>query len=809
MDSSSKTKNSTPQMTNIGDSIANMDEIHMDNPTRDFLHMYLSQQHTPSSSSSRPPPHPNFQSQRPQHLRRPQQFQRPQHLQRPQQFQRPQQLQRPQQFQRPQQLQRPQQFQRPQRLPRFQAQRSQQLQRHQQFRRPQRLPRFQAQRPRPLPKAQAEGPLPQQKTQAEGPLPQQKAQAEGPPPQQPKAEAQNPPLQQLRAEAQSPLPQPKAQAPAPGPLLQPEAETQSPLPQPKAQAPGPLLQPEAETQSPLPQPMAQAPAPGPLLQQEAETQCPLPQPKAQAPGPLLQPEAETQSLLPQPKAQAPAPGPLLQQEAETQCPLPQPKAQAPGPLLQPEAEAQNPLPQPKAQAPALGPLFQLEAEVESPLLLPKAEAQNSLPQPKAQAPAPAPGPLTQPKAQAQSPHTSDTKVQHSQSSAETVAAITTAPNLVSSRLFLQDIPESKLYKNQLQEFTQKSRIELPTYQTVNEGTRHVPMFRSTLWVSGKCYTNQVTFVNRKAAEQDAAKLALKSLLGMIKDEAPPAVIEEKAPPAVIEEKAPPVAIKDEASPTILEKIWLSKSILNEYAFKLNVALPTYSTVETIGASPVFKSTLVFNCTKYTGGASRHKRWAEQLAAHQAILSILSADPGSESLSEIVKLNTGISAAVAKKIDSTDLSATVENTGHACHSLDLNKRVAGLEKPIGEASTLRKRRRDKRRANKKARLESLSEIVKLNTGISAAVAKKIDSTDLSATVENTGHACYSLDLNKRVAGLEKPIGEASTLRKRRRDKRRANKKARLETPLSVAATFPMDEMPPCLMGSDSVKMCDQS
>lgn len=68
-----------------------------------------------------------------------------------------------------------------------------------------------------------------------------------------------------------------------------------------------------------------------------------------------------------------------------------------------------------------------------------------------------------------------------------------------------------MYKSRLLEFAQKSAIPYPEYHTVNEGHQHAPLFRSSVSVDGKTFTSQGTFVHRKAAEHDAAKLALESL----------------------------------------------------------------------------------------------------------------------------------------------------------------------------------------------------------------------------------------------------------------------------------------------------------
>lgn len=67
------------------------------------------------------------------------------------------------------------------------------------------------------------------------------------------------------------------------------------------------------------------------------------------------------------------------------------------------------------------------------------------------------------------------------------------------------------YKNRLQEYTQKEGLPLPLYQTIFDGTLHSPMFKSTVVVNGVSYTSPKLFPNRKAAEMDAARIALLSV----------------------------------------------------------------------------------------------------------------------------------------------------------------------------------------------------------------------------------------------------------------------------------------------------------
>ncbi|CAL5349163.1 unnamed protein product [Camellia sinensis] len=66
-----------------------------------------------------------------------------------------------------------------------------------------------------------------------------------------------------------------------------------------------------------------------------------------------------------------------------------------------------------------------------------------------------------------------------------------------------------MYKNRLQEYTQKSSIPLPDYETINEeGVPHEPRFRSTVRVDGASYTSHDVFSQRKAAEQYVSRVAL-------------------------------------------------------------------------------------------------------------------------------------------------------------------------------------------------------------------------------------------------------------------------------------------------------------
>ncbi|KAG8384163.1 hypothetical protein BUALT_Bualt04G0089600 [Buddleja alternifolia] len=170
------------------------------------------------------------------------------------------------------------------------------------------------------------------------------------------------------------------------------------------------------------------------------------------------------------------------------------------------------------------------------------------------------------------------------------------------------VPEEAWCKNRLQEFTQKASIPLPMYETFNEGTQHAHQFRSRVWVDGTCFMSPNTFSIKKMAEQDAAKHAL---IG----------IQEK--------------IKSEGCARVLEETIFCKSIINQYALKMNLSPPTYVTNVSKMITSVFVSSLILNGDTFIGYAGKTKKESEQLAARAAILSILGSESGT-TMSEIVR-----------------------------------------------------------------------------------------------------------------------------------------------------------------------------
>ena len=82
-----------------------------------------------------------------------------------------------------------------------------------------------------------------------------------------------------------------------------------------------------------------------------------------------------------------------------------------------------------------------------------------------------------------------------------------------------------MYKNRLQEYTQRSAIPQPLYQTMSEGPPNARRFRSTVEVDGATYTSPNSFLHKKAAEQDVAKIALEHISKRIRDEGCPLIHE--------------------------------------------------------------------------------------------------------------------------------------------------------------------------------------------------------------------------------------------------------------------------------------------
>lgn len=152
-----------------------------------------------------------------------------------------------------------------------------------------------------------------------------------------------------------------------------------------------------------------------------------------------------------------------------------------------------------------------------------------------------------------------------------------------------------MFKSQLQEYAQKAGLPAPVYDVKKEGPSHEPQFKASVTIHGKVYESPRFFGNLKKAEHAAAEVALAELG------------------------------KTETSP--LHESGLCKNLLQEYAQKCKLSLPTYTVVK-VGEvhSPTFSATVEIAGVRYNGGKCKTKKEAEIKAAKNALMAIY-ADPG--------------------------------------------------------------------------------------------------------------------------------------------------------------------------------------
>ncbi|XP_039797206.1 double-stranded RNA-binding protein 8-like [Panicum virgatum] len=127
-----------------------------------------------------------------------------------------------------------------------------------------------------------------------------------------------------------------------------------------------------------------------------------------------------------------------------------------------------------------------------------------------------------------------------------------------------------VFKSRLQQYAQKAGLPTPEYHTLKEGPSHEPIFKSTVVVNNTKYDSLPGFFSRKAAEQSAAEVALMEIVKSVP------TTETKSIPA-------------------LQETGLCKNLLQEYAQKMNYAIPSYiCTKQASGVAP-------FVCTVEIGG----------------------------------------------------------------------------------------------------------------------------------------------------------------------------------------------------------------
>ncbi|XVF39656.1 hypothetical protein PTKIN_Ptkin01aG0050900 [Pterospermum kingtungense] len=142
---------------------------------------------------------------------------------------------------------------------------------------------------------------------------------------------------------------------------------------------------------------------------------------------------------------------------------------------------------------------------------------------------------------------------------------------------------------------------------MKEGPSHEPCFRSMVIVNEAKYESLPGFFNRKAAEHSAAEVALMQLCK-----------------------------SGEVNESIFQPVHetgLCKNILQEYAQKMNFAIPVYhcEKIEVPGRMANFSCTIEIGGIRYIGGQATTKKEAEIKAARTALLAIQSSTSESSNM----------------------------------------------------------------------------------------------------------------------------------------------------------------------------------
>uniref|UniRef100_A0ACD5XJE5 Uncharacterized protein n=1 Tax=Avena sativa TaxID=4498 RepID=A0ACD5XJE5_AVESA len=153
-----------------------------------------------------------------------------------------------------------------------------------------------------------------------------------------------------------------------------------------------------------------------------------------------------------------------------------------------------------------------------------------------------------------------------------------------------------VFKSRLQEYAQKAGLMTPEYQTLKEGPSHEPIFKSTVVINNAKYESLPGFFSRKAAEQSAAEVALMEITKS-------------------------VALPTNASIPAVQETGLCKNLLQEYAQKMNYAIPSYICNKQASGVGPFICTVEIGGIQYIGATARTKKEAEIKAARTALLAI--------------------------------------------------------------------------------------------------------------------------------------------------------------------------------------------
>ncbi|KAL3508048.1 hypothetical protein ACH5RR_033430 [Cinchona calisaya] len=149
-----------------------------------------------------------------------------------------------------------------------------------------------------------------------------------------------------------------------------------------------------------------------------------------------------------------------------------------------------------------------------------------------------------------------------------------------------------MYKNQLQEFAQRSCINLPSYSCIREGPDHAPRFKAKVNCNGEIFESPKFCCTLRQAEHAAAEVALKTL-------------SQRGPSRTVATK-------------VLDETGVYKNLLQETAHRGGMKLPVYTTVRTgPGYAPVFTCTVELAGMSFSGDPAKTKKQAQKSAAMAA------------------------------------------------------------------------------------------------------------------------------------------------------------------------------------------------
>ncbi|GER36556.1 double-stranded RNA-binding protein 3 [Striga asiatica] len=237
-----------------------------------------------------------------------------------------------------------------------------------------------------------------------------------------------------------------------------------------------------------------------------------------------------------------------------------------------------------------------------------------------------------------------------------------------------------IFKSRLQEFCQKAGLTTPVYETIKEGPSHEPFFRSTVIVNNERYDSLPGFFNRKAAEQSAAEVALVELANSADMKfwiSQPVTLKKRRYDIKFKFTTFNFYILNETTfHFILQETGLCKNVLQEYAQKMNYAIPLYEChkVEKLGRASAYSCVVEIGGIKYIGALASTKKEAEIKAARTAMIAIQSSVSNSEN-----GTSNSLYTVFPQKKKSTDNNKTCNSTKDNAKVGPSKKKKGGFKK----------------------------------------------------------------------------------------------------------------------------------